>query len=237
MTTITFQARDINLDIKRVVAYRYWCNKLWNAIKFAMLNLGEAFAPVAPGGLDMKELPFPCRWIISRLNAAVTTTVTAMEAYDFSAATTALYAFWQYELCDVFIELMKPVMAKGGEAAAEKDATRNTLWLCLDHGLKLLHPFMPFVTEELWQRLPQPQSPSAPPSIMVADYPSSIDSWADEAAEGEMSYALDIIGKARPPPLDLPWSSQSSVYQVNEPSLPFDSVDNRSVASVRIITS
>lgn len=77
-----------------------------------------------------------------------------METYDFSTATQRLYSFWQYDLCDVFIELMKPVMnlddADPGATAA-KLATRNTLWVCLEAGLRLLHPFMPFVTEELWQ--------------------------------------------------------------------------------------
>lgn len=78
-----------------------------------------------------------------------------MEAYDFAAATQRLYAFWQYELCDVFIECMKPIMAAEAAAPAEAEATRQTLCAALDAGLRLLHPFMPFVTEELWQRLPK----------------------------------------------------------------------------------
>lgn len=78
------------------------------------------------------------------------------ETYAFSAATDALYSFWQYKLCDVFIELTKPAMA-GGDAT-EMAHFRQALWTCLDTGLRLLHPFMPFVTEELWQRLPKPPS-------------------------------------------------------------------------------
>jgi valyl-tRNA synthetase len=77
-----------------------------------------------------------------------------METYDFATATQSVYAFWQYDLCDVFIELMKPVMAQDDAvpgAADAKLATRITLWVCLETGLRLLHPFMPFVTEELWQ--------------------------------------------------------------------------------------
>ena len=81
-----------------------------------------------------------------------------MEGYEFANATQRLYAFWQYDVCDVFIELMKPVMAlddtSSPAAAAAKLATRNTLWTCLESGLRLLHPFMPFVTEELWQVWP-----------------------------------------------------------------------------------
>jgi valyl-tRNA synthetase len=78
-----------------------------------------------------------------------------MEGYDFAAATQRLYSFWQYELCDVFIELMKPVMQAEQQDPAAAEATRQTLCAALDNGLRLLHPFMPFVTEELWQRLPK----------------------------------------------------------------------------------
>lgn len=84
-----------------------------------------------------------------------------MEVYDFATATQRAYSWWQYELCDVFIELMKPVMARDEAAdpaaAADKAATRAALCAALDAGLRLLHPFMPFVTEELWQRLPKTQ--------------------------------------------------------------------------------
>jgi valyl-tRNA synthetase len=96
------------------------------------------------------------------------------------------------------VGVVQPVMAKGEGSEAEKFATRTTLWLALDHGLKLLHPFMPFVTEELWQRLPQPVDATVPPSIMVADYPAPVKYWEDAAVEADMAYAQDIIGKVRP---------------------------------------
>lgn len=80
------QGRDVNLDIKRVVAYRHWCNKLWNAIKFAMINLGDSFQPPA-STLTAQQLPFGCQWILSRLTAAIGSTVKALHAYDFSTAT------------------------------------------------------------------------------------------------------------------------------------------------------
>ena len=80
------QGRDINLDIKRVVAYRHWCNKLWNAIKFAMINLGDDFVP-ASSTQQPAKLPFACQWILSRLTAAISSTVSALHEYQFSTAT------------------------------------------------------------------------------------------------------------------------------------------------------
>lgn len=80
------QGRDINLDIKRVVAYRHWCNKLWNAIKFAMINLGDDFVP-ASGLQNSQQLPFGCQWILSRLTAAVDSTIKALHEYQFQSAT------------------------------------------------------------------------------------------------------------------------------------------------------
>ena len=247
LVSYTTQARDINLDIKRVVTYRYWCNKLWNAIRFAMMNLGEGFAPDPSAtrrnkakrkggsrGGGEEELPLACRWILSRLDAAAAASNAGFEGYDFAAVVNAAYAFWQYELCDVFIELVKPAVAaaKGKEgkegggsgsgaaasaaAAADDDdddvnskrtaeAFRQTLWSCLESGLRLLHPLMPFVTEELWQRLPKPGSKEgengapSPPSIMIARYPTSIadDGGRDPDAEADMAAVLSAVQSVR----------------------------------------
>ena len=205
LVSYTSQSRDINLDIKRVVAYRHWCNKLWNATRFAMINLGGGFQPSE--SLDPGSMPSPCRWILSRLNGAVATTVKAMHAYDFATAAQTVYAFWQYDLCDVFIEHMKGVMNRGEEVAdgvaaakAAKAATRDALWVCLESGLRLLHPFMPFVTEELWQRLPRrPRRPGQvqAESIMVADYPSPVDGWSNESVETTMASILTVVKRTR----------------------------------------
>ncbi|KAL6782093.1 TSV2 [Auxenochlorella protothecoides x Auxenochlorella symbiontica] len=194
------QGRDVNLDIKRVVAYRHWCNKLWNAIRFAMLNLGEDYAP-PEGPISHASLPFACRWVLSRLDAATAEVDRALSAYEFAAATTAVYAFWQYDLCDVFIELSKPVLAKGGaeaaEGSAELAATRTTLWTCLETGLRLLHPFMPYVTEELWQRLPRGGAPLPTPSVMLAEYPRASPDARDARAEADMAYLLAVVNRCR----------------------------------------
>ena len=191
----TAQARDINLDIKRVVAYRHWCNKLWNAIRFGMMNLGESFSPVEPTSISLSDLPTGCRWALSRLNNAIASTVDAMESYNFTAATTAIYAFWQYELCDVFIEIAKPFFGEQSDPGAQA-TFRQVLWTCLDIGLRLLHPFMPFVTEELWQRLPKVGG-NTPASIMLTSYPKAVDAWTDTTTETRMALSETTIRAVR----------------------------------------
>lgn len=195
------QGRDVNLDIKRVVAYRHWCNKLWNAIRFAMLNLGEDYTPQSIDNVQNEHsssaLPFACRWILSRLNATVAELNRALEAYEFAAATSAVYNFWQYDLCDVLIELMKPVVSGTDEAA--KAFTRATLWICLETGLRALHPFMPYVTEELWQRLPRGPNAACAGSIMTQEYPgvNELPLPRDETVESDMAYLLTIVNRCR----------------------------------------
>ena len=161
------------MDIKRVEGYREWCNKLWNAIRFAMTKLGDDYTP--PIEIDPASMPFSCKWILSALNKAISKTVASLESYEFSDAATAVYSWWKYQLCDVFIEVIKPYFAGNdpGFASARRSA-QDTLWPCLDYGLRLLHPFMPFVTEELWQRLPSKIDSARKESIVISEYPSVV---------------------------------------------------------------
>ena len=193
LVSYTAQGRDINLDVLRVVSYRHWCNKLWNATKFAMMNLGDEYVPPADfnATFDVQSLPLAAKWVLSRLNATCASTNAGMEVYDFNTATNSVYAFWQYELCDVYIEIIKPVMSGSDEMA--KKQLRDALWICLDAGLRLLHPFMPFVTEELWQRLPRTRNENTPKSIMIAEYPVAVDSWANATAESQMQIIMDSV--------------------------------------------
>ncbi|KAL6761966.1 tRNA synthetases class I-domain-containing protein [Haematococcus lacustris] len=200
----TTQARDINLDIKRVVSYRHWCNKLYNAIRFASLNFPPSYQPpeqpLQLGAEGQPALPQAARWLLSKLSGACAAVVKALEAYDFATATQRLYSFWQYEVCDVYIEVMKPLMALDESQAGNaevKRATRDTLWVALEVGLRLLHPFMPFVTEELWQRLPQPAAGQPVPSIMLAAYPSATPAWDNPQLEAEYDYLNAVINKVR----------------------------------------
>ncbi|CAD6341059.1 unnamed protein product [Miscanthus lutarioriparius] len=202
LISYTSQSDRINLDIKRVVGYRQWCNKLWNAIRFAMGKLGDHYIP--PATVDVSLMPPICKWILSVLNKAVGKTVTSLEAYKLSDATSAIYSWWQYQLCDVFIEAIKPYFNDSQEFESARAASRDTLWICLETGLRLLHPFMPYVTEELWQRLPQPKDSCRKDSIMISEYPSLVEEWSNGGLENEMDIVLDAVNKIRSlkPPTD-----------------------------------
>lgn len=106
-------------------------------------------------------------WILSRLTTAVENTNKGFETYEFTASTNALYNFWLYDLCDVYLECVKPVFQNGTDN--EKASARQTLFTCLDNGLRLISPFMPYISEELYQRLPH--APNGPLSICIAPYP------------------------------------------------------------------
>ncbi|XP_078181531.1 valyl-tRNA synthetase / valine-tRNA ligase (VALRS) [Carex rostrata] len=192
----TAQSDKINLDIQRVVGYRQWCNKLWNAIRFAMGKLGDNYTP--PASISAQTMPPVCKWILSVLNKAVLKTVSSMELYKFSDATSAVYFWWLSQLCDVFIEAIKPYFFNDSkEFESERTASRAALWICLDTGLRLLHPFMPYVTEELWQRLPQAEGSCRKESIMISDYPSVLEEWTNDQIEIDMKIVLETVTKVR----------------------------------------
>lgn len=167
MCAYTAQGRDINLDINRVAGYRHFCNKIFNATKFALMTLGPNFKP-SPTEPVLGSSAIE-NWILSRLNHAVKSIDEGWKKYDFSQVTTAIYSFWLYELCDVFLEIIKPIFKETG-AEAKQQSVRETLYTCFDIGLRILHPFMPFITEEMWQRLPRRESLISE-SIMIAPYP------------------------------------------------------------------
>ncbi|KAF1328938.1 Valine-trna ligase, partial [Globisporangium splendens] len=192
----TQQGRDINLDINRLVGYRNFCNKLWNATRFAMTNLEGGFvgddATAATVLTRNKVVSARDRYILSRLNHTIEVANKAFAAYEFGDLTNALYNFWLYDLCDVYLELAKPVFA--GDDAEAKTTAQQVLYICLEYGLRLLHPMMPFVTEELWQRLP---GKHATASITIVSYPLPVDGWRNPEAEANMELVKEVIHAAR----------------------------------------
>jgi len=187
------QGRDMNLDVLRIQGYRHFCNKLWNATKFAMLNFSDSFVP--EDNIDKildRALPMD-KWILSRLSAATIASNEGFQTYDFPKTTTAIYNFWLYDLCDVYLESIKPVFL--GNDEEQKTCTQNILYTCLDSGLRLMSPFMPFLTEELYQRLPHKKE-SCPESIAVASYPSKTH-WCNEHLEKEVEQMMEIVKTIR----------------------------------------
>ena len=191
LASLTSQGRDIKLSMDVVDGYRNFCNKIWNASRFALMNLGDRrefsyHAGEAP-------LSLADRWILSRLDKAIEETTEALEAYRFGDAAKAVYQFAWYEFCDWYIELSKGSLY--GTDEAKKSATRETLVLVLDQLLKLLHPFMPYITEEIWQKLPKPAG--APESIMIAPFPKPSAARRDGDAEESMAIVIAAIDGIR----------------------------------------
>ncbi|CAL1702390.1 unnamed protein product [Somion occarium] len=186
--------RDINLDILVVEGYRKFCNKIFNATKFAMLRLDDNFVP-EPVAKPTGNESLVEKWIFHKLNIAATEVNRRLTERNFQATTIAIYSFWLYELCDVYIEAMK-WMADDSAPEPIRNSARQTLYTCLDQGLRLLHPLMPFVTEELWQRLPRRPNDSTP-SIMIASYPVADSSFVFEDAERDFDLIFKVVTSSR----------------------------------------
>ncbi|XXF80741.1 valine--tRNA ligase [Myxococcaceae bacterium GXIMD 01537] len=186
LASLTQQGRDIKLSMDRLGGYKAFSNKLWNASRFALMNMGDF--RLGADGLKGLELSLADRWIVSRLNRAIADTQKALEVFAFSEAASTLYQFLWAEFCDWYIELSKGALY--GEDPKAKDTTRAVLVFCLDRILRLLHPFMPFITEEIWQKLPMARPVD---SIMIAPFPEPDARLDDAAAETEMAPLIRAI--------------------------------------------
>jgi len=198
----TVQGKDVNLDMKVVVGYRNFCNKLWNATRFALQFVSD-FKPTSTLIDDLMnsgKATIRDKFIISRLMNVCDEMNTYLRAYRFGDAQRAIYAFWLDDLCDVYLELIKPVVYDKSEANADNRWTAQaSLWLCIEAGLRLLHPMIPFVTEELWQRLPGRGTLGADEkdSIMVSEYPMCNDAYRNLAVEEAMEITKTVIKSCR----------------------------------------
>jgi valyl-tRNA synthetase len=131
---------------------------------------------IPPATVDLSLTPLICKWILSALNKAIEKTVTCLQAYKLSDAASTVYSWWQYALRNTLLEAIKLYFSRESEKhETARAAVRDTIWICLDTGLRLLHPFMPYVTEELCQRLPCPRDSSRGDSIMISEYPSIVE--------------------------------------------------------------
>jgi valyl-tRNA synthetase len=177
--------RDIKFDLERCGGYKAFINKLWNAARFVLMNVGDdaIHAPAAP----VTEAE---RWILARLNKTVADVHVQFAAYRFDLAAQALYEFTWNEFCDWFLELSKPALASDDAAAVA--STRHTLVFVLETLLRALHPIAPFVTEEIWHAI-APRLGIDGDTIMTRAYPEAADIVADATAEAEVEWVKGVL--------------------------------------------
>jgi len=195
---------DIRWNDNQVESYRNFANKIWNAARFCLLNsegasVGRGFAG------DPQDWALHDRWITSRLNRTARDVSAALDGYQFHEAVYALYHFFWDDFCDWYIELSKTDVT-AVDATSQRDAARSRVITVLEQALRLLHPFMPFITEELWQRLPGIGAESlhaayrgakVEPTVMLTAYPEADARLIDARAEAEMQTVIELISRVR----------------------------------------
>jgi len=189
LAAFTAQGRDVRMSEERIEGYKFFINKIWNATRFTMMNL-EGFAgkdeePAEGSGM------LPDRWIRARLNRSIEEITRHLDEYRFNDAAAGIYQFVWHEFCDWYLELIKPVLY-GKEEQGKRDDVLRTLYMVLKKSLQMLHPFMPFLTEEIWQKCVRDGT-----SIMVSPFPKTAASYQDLSAEKEMSLLMEVITKIR----------------------------------------
>ncbi len=191
------QSRDLRFDMAKVEGNRNFCNKLWNAARYVLMNVEgqDGFAEGRPGhGAPpaVDALSLADRWIRSRLAAMIDRVDSGFAGYRLDVVASALYEFTWNEFCDWYVELSKAVLQSDAATAAQKYATRKTLIDTLEALLRALHPLAPFITEEIWQRV-RVEAGVGGGSIMLARFPTAGESRADTAAEPEMRWVMSFV--------------------------------------------
>jgi len=188
--SLATQGRDIKFDLGRIEGYRNFCNKLWNAARYVLMNTeGHAHS----GEVELNTVD---RWIVSRRNEVAATVRTAFNDYRLDLGSQALYSFVWHEYCDWYLELSKVVLTDPNASPAALRGTRRTLVETLETALRLLHPFMPFITEEIWQRV-APLAGETGATLMLEPYPTADAAANDPAATAELGWVMAIITAVR----------------------------------------
>ncbi len=189
LASLDSPGRDVPIHREQMAGYRAFGNKIWNATRFALSRLEGA--EVQPA-LDTAGLAVPERWILSRLSRTAAEVGEKLETFRFDEACHRLYHFFWGELCDWYIELAKPALF--GEAPRPR--VGEVLLTVLDRSFRLLHPVMPFLTEELWQRLPGHER-IHPETIVLAPYPGREAEWEDDEVEEQVGTLIDVVTRVR----------------------------------------
>ncbi|MCB9732961.1 MAG: valine--tRNA ligase [Deltaproteobacteria bacterium] len=194
LAALVTQGHDLKLSKDRLAGYRAFANKIWNATRYVQMNLGDdasaVFAPITAA--DVASLSLADRWVLTKLDEAVASVTEALERFDFLAATTAVHAFFWGVYCDWYIELTKADLKEGGPAA---ETTRRVLVHVLDQALRLLHPFMPYISEEIWTNLPLAERDAE--SLVIAAWPKRDEALRDAHAGALVDQVVDVINAVR----------------------------------------
>ena len=185
----TVPGSDIKFNEQRIEGYKHFANKIWNASRYVIMNLPQDFKVKEPTQTALKPED---KWILYRLNETVKEVRTGLESFNFSKSAQALYSFFWDEYCDWYIEFSKTRVYKG--SPSDKEAALNTLLYVLDRALKLLHPFMPYITEEIWDYLPTKDLRS----ISLAEYPQYSETFKGfEETAKEVEFIKEVISDIR----------------------------------------
>lgn len=212
LASMASPGRDVKLAEERIEGYRNFANKIWNAARFAHMYLDGPRVT-----LPISQRTVPDRWILSRLNHTIKTVTVELESYRFDRASNVLYQFMWHEFCDWYLELIKPVLQNSDHP--DGPGTRDTLVQILETTMRLLHPFMPFITEELWQTIPHDGH-----SIVSQAYPMEEPSWASREAEHLFSLIEQTVNLVRTGRvlLNYPPAQQITFYVAHEDSTKHD---------------
>ncbi|WP_455942327.1 valine--tRNA ligase [Neisseria sp.] len=195
MASYASLGRSVNFDFKRAEGYRNFCNKIWNATNFVLMNTENQDCGYGATATEPRGYSFPDMWIIGRLNQTIEQVTQAYETYRFDLAAETLYSFVWNDYCDWYLELAKVQLQTG--CASRQRATRHTLLRVLEAALRLLHPIIPFITEELWQTVAPMCDAKTADSIMLARFPEADGGEIVQTAFGQMTVLQDLIGAVR----------------------------------------
>lgn len=195
MASYASLGRSVNFDFKRAEGYRNFCNKIWNATNFVLMNTENQDCGYGATAAEPRGYSFPDMWIIGRLNQTIEQVTQAYKTYRFDLAAETLYSFVWNDYCDWYLELAKVQLQTG--CASRQRATRHTLLRVLETALRLLHPIIPFITEELWQTVAPMCDAKTADSIMLARFPEADSGEIVQTAFEQMTVLQDLIGAVR----------------------------------------
>ena len=195
MASYASLGRSVNFDFKRAEGYRNFCNKIWNATNFVLMNTENQDCGYGATATEPRGYSFPDMWIIGRLNQTIEQVTQAYETYRFDLAAETLYSFVWNDYCDWYLELAKVQLQTG--CASRQRATRHTLLRVLEAALRLLHPIIPFITEELWQTVAPMCDVKTADSIMLARFPEADREQIVQTTFEQMTVLQDLIGAVR----------------------------------------